>query len=191
MPLSDNSCCSEQMAWCCQRFRDSCQYDTLGQGVRSWQRLWWLLFHGFPRGVTAGWGDWRSGTSGLMEWLKMPDFARFCQILAWTRDAVISFYFFFVCVQQRSKNCSGAGSAGWFMLMFKGQSMGCSPLQWHSGKEAVCGKDGVEIGREALTTRPCFYLSSVIFSCSDFVPWSIFFLFFLGGVCVWILLVRP
>ena len=63
---------------------------------------------------------------------------------------------FLCCAQQRSKNCSGPGSAGWFMLMFEGQNMGCRLWHWHSGKEAVCGKNGVETGREAQTIRPCF-----------------------------------
>lgn len=40
--------------------------------------------------------------------------------------------------------------------------MGCSLWHWHSGKEAVCGKGGIQTGREALTIRP--WLLSVL-SC--------------------------
>lgn len=40
--------------------------------------------------------------------------------------------------------------------MFKGQNKVCTLWHWHSGKEAVCGKNGMETDREALTTRLCF-----------------------------------
>lgn len=45
-------------------------------------------------------------------------------------------------LMQRSKNCSGPGSTGSFMLMFKGRNMGCSLWHWLSGKEAVCAYRG-------------------------------------------------
>lgn len=54
-------------------------------------------------------------------------------------------------LMQRGKLCAGPGSTGWFMLMFKGQNMGCSRWHWHSGEEAVCAFHG-QCG-EGNTTR--------------------------------------
>lgn len=141
-PLSDNSRCSARVAGpSCQRFWDS-HRNTLGQ---SEGRCHFRLFHKVSLQVE----DTESGMGcgGVVE---------ICQI---TEFKMLPF---FCRTQQRGKLCSGPGSTGCFMLMFKGQSTGCSLWHWHSGEGAACGKDGIQTGREALTIRP--WLLSVLLS---------------------------
>lgn len=100
------------------------------------------------------------------------------------------------------------------MLMSKGKNKGCRLWHWHSGKEPICGKNAVEIGRDdhkaiifacILLSFPTvtsfqvwFYLNSsnMPIDCglkrSPFIPFPVRGKWFLTqnyGTCIWIFVI--